>query len=224
MTATPRSATAPRCAVEEWTMAKRTTYIVRETPADATPASANLLIGFVAGILFGGLTGYLVGTQAVQTRVAVPAVQAAPAAAVVTPIVNDQDLQMYRNILAADPMNANAAVELGNRLYDAGRFSEAIPYYRQALTIRPKDVNVSTDLGTALWNVGRADDALMQFDRSLAVDPKHPQTLFNVGIVLLNGKSDATGAIASWERLLASNPTYPEQAKVRQLIADARAK
>lgn len=206
-------------------MAKRTTYIVRETAADAAPASANLIVGFVAGILFGGLTGYLLGAQAVQPQWVPPAVQAAaPAPAPAPPIVNEQDLQMYRNILTADPMNAKAAVELGNRLYDAGRFSEAIPYYRQALTMTPKDIDVSTDLGTALWNVGRADEALAQFQHSLTIDAKHPQTLFNIGIVRMNGKQDTAGAIASWERLLATNPTYSEQAKVRQLIADARSK
>lgn len=207
-------------------MSKRTKYVIRELEAESTPASTNLIIGFVAGIMFGGLTGYVLGAQALQPRPAPVAVQAvAPAsAAPIVPVVSEQELQSYRNILATDPKNVRAAVELGNRLYDAHRYSEAIPYYEQALKVEPKDINVSTDLGTALWNVGRADDALAQFDRSLKINPRHAQTLFNIGIVRLNGKQDAAGAIASWEQLLKDNPTYSEAARVRQLIADTRTK
>jgi hypothetical protein len=38
----------------------------------------------------------------------------------------------------------------------------------------------------------------------------------------LNGKSDPAGAVAAWERLLSTNPTYPELPRVQQLIADAK--
>jgi tetratricopeptide (TPR) repeat protein len=55
-------------------------------------------------------------------------------------------------------------VELANRLYDAGRYAEAIPYYQQAFTLDSTNVNVSTDLATALYYAGRVDEALAQFD------------------------------------------------------------
>jgi Flp pilus assembly protein TadD len=207
-------------------MSRRTKYIIQESPAPQAPASANLLVGFIAGILFGALGGYVLGSQSLTARTIPPTV--VPVAAVnptapLTPVANEQELQSFRNILAADPKNVRAAVELGNRLYDAGRFAEAIPYYQQAMALNPKDINVSTDLGTSLWNMGRADDALAQFERSLQIDAKHPQTLFNIGIVRVNGKKNPAGAVAAWERLLESNPTYPDQPRVRQLIADAKA-
>jgi len=206
-------------------MAKRTQYIIRETAVETTPPSMNLLIGFIAGIMFGGLSGYVLGTQSGTARPIAPVVQAAAASPAPAPhVVNEQELQTYRNILAADPKNAKAAEALGNKLYDAHRYAEAIPYYRQALRVDPRNINVSTDLGTALFESGQVDDALAQFERSLGINPKHAQTLFNIGIVKLNGKQDAAGAIASWERLLADNPGYPEKQKVQQLIADARSK
>jgi tetratricopeptide (TPR) repeat protein len=207
-------------------MSRRVKYIVQEVPVAETPTSAHLLVGFIAGILFGGLGGYVIASQTLTARPVGPLVAATAAvspATPLTPVVNEQELQSFRNILAADPKNLRAAVELGNRLYDAGRFAEAVPYYQQAMTLNPKDISVSTDLGTSLWNVGRADDALAQFERSLQIDAKHPQTLFNIGIVRLNGKNNPAGAVAAWERLLESNPTYPDQPRVRQLIADAKA-
>jgi tetratricopeptide (TPR) repeat protein len=189
------------------------------------PFSPAILMG-ISGLCVGALVGYILATAQASPRVYdAPAVQAAALApAATTAVVNEGELQAYRNILAADPKNAKAATELGNRLYDGGRYAEAVTYYQQALQYDPKNISVSTDLGTALWYMGRADDALAQFERSLAIQPGHPQTLFNMGIVRSEGKQDPTGAIQAWEKLLATNPTYAAAAKVRSLIEDASAK
>ncbi len=180
----------------------------------------------VASMLFGVIAGYLLAGRTAPA--AAPATYAPPAAdGQVTPaagIVNDSELQAYRNILASDPKNAGAATALGNKLYDAGRYVEAIGYYQQAFALDPKNVNLSTDLGTALWYTGRADEALAQFQKSLAVDPSHAQTLFNQGIVRLEGKQDALGAVEAWQTLLTKNPAYPDAEKVRRLMKDAQQK
>ena len=178
----------------------------------------------VAGVMFGIIVGYMLGvsqTSVGSTPVAAASAQtaAAPAAA-----VNEQELQAYRNVLASDPKNVRANVELGNRLYDAGRYSDAIPYYQQAFALDSKNVSVSTDLATALYYAGRADDALAQFDKSLSIDPKHAQTLFNIGIVKRDAKNDPQGAIMVWERLLADVPDYPDAAKVRTMLTELRQK
>jgi tetratricopeptide (TPR) repeat protein len=180
----------------------------------------NAITG-IAGILFGIIVGYVMGSGQFQARGEVGATPqtAAPQS---TTLVTDADLQPYRNVLAQDPKNAGAATALGNKLYDAARYSEAVPYYQQALAGDPKNVNVSTDLGTALFYAGRPDDALAQLQKSLDIDPNHAQTLFNIGIVKRDGKNDRKGAVETWERLLASNPAYPEAARVRSLIADAK--
>ena len=174
----------------------------------------------IAGVLFGVIVGYLLGVsqrEAGPIPVAAATTTAAPAA-----VANEQELQAYRNILASDPKNVRANAELANRLYDAGRYNEAIPYYQQALAGDPKNVGVSTDLATALYYAGRADEALAQFDRSLAIDPKHGQTLFNVGIVKRDGKKDPQGAIVAWERLLSAVPDYPDAGKVKTMLAELR--
>ena len=175
----------------------------------------------VAGILFGIIVGYVIGSGQIQG----PGMAAAPAATAATPtttVVTDAELQPYRNILAQDPKNAGAATALGNKLYDAGRYSEAVPYYQQAMAGDPKNVDVSTDLGTALFYAGRPDDALTQLQKSLVLDPKHAQTLFNIGIIKRDGKNDRKGAVEAWKRLLASNPGYPEATRVQSLIVEAQ--
>jgi len=176
----------------------------------------------VAGVLFGVIVGYVLGANQ-QPAGAAPVAPNTPAATA-APAVNEQELQGYRNVLASDPKNLRANVELANRLYDAGRYTDAISYYQQAFALDPTNVNVSTDLATALYYAGRADEALAQFDKSLSIDPKHGQTLFNVGIVKRDGKNDVKGAIAAWERLLSTVPDYPDADKVRAMIGELKAR
>ena len=183
----------------------------------AASCTASLLFGIIVGfILAGGLRQDVGGTQV--------AAAAAPAGTPAGPFVNEAELQSYRNVLASDPKNAAAAAALGNKLYDAGRYAEAIVYYQQSFAADPTNVNISTDLGTALWYSGRADEALAQFQKSLAINPGHAQTLFNQGVVRLEGKQDALGAIESWETLLTKNPSYADAEKVRAMLADAQNK
>lgn len=185
------------------------------------PSKYTWIVYAIAMVLVGTLAGYILGTSAPARSSAAPATTTA-AAAPATPVVDDSEIRGYRDILARDPKNVQAAVKAGNLLYDAKRYPEAIPFYQQAFAINPSDINVSTDLGTALWYAGRADEALAQYEKSLAIDRNHAQTLFNVGVVRADGKHDYAGAIAAWERLLTSNPSYPEAERVRLMIADAR--
>jgi tetratricopeptide (TPR) repeat protein len=185
-----------------------------------TPLTA--VTGF-AGVLFGIIVGYMLGVSQSGAG-SLPVAAASTTAAAPATVASEPELQAYRNILASDPKNVRANVELANRLYDASRYAEAIPYYQQAFAGDPKNVSVSTDLATALYYAGRPDEALAQFDRSLAIDPRHGQTLFNVGIVKRDGKKDPQGAIAVWERLLASVPDYPDAGKVRTMITELRTK
>jgi tetratricopeptide (TPR) repeat protein len=189
------------------------------------PASQYAWIVYAAAMLMvGALAGYVLALQggarpAVTTAGATTA--ATPASA---PVVDEAALRAYRDILARDPKNVQAAVGAGNLLYDAQRYPDAIGYYQQAFAGNPSDINVSTDLGTALWYSGRADDALAQYQKSLAINPTHGQTLFNIGIVRADGKQDYQGAIAAWEQLLTTNPGYQDVSRVRSLIANARQK
>jgi len=191
------------------------------------PQQYSWIVYAVAMLLVGGLAGYVLSlttlSRAPGTASAPPPLSA-PAAGGSAGLVDETALKTYRDILARDPKNVQAAVGAGNMLYDAKRYEDAIPFYQQAMAANPSDVSVSTDLGTALWYTGRADAALAQYSVSLSLDPSHAQTLFNVGIVRSDGKKDFTGAVQAWEMLLAKNPTYPNAGNVRSMIAEAKGK
>lgn len=194
----------------------------------ARPSQYTWIVYAVAMLLVGGLAGYVLsiagtgsGAPAATTTTAASApVGGAPTAG----MVDEVALKAYRDILARDPKNLQAAVSAGNMLYDARRYEEAIPFYQQAMAANGRDVNVSTDLGTALWYTGRADAALAQYAVSLTIEPAHAQTLYNMGIVRSDGKKDFAGAAQAWETLLQTNPSYPNAASVRTMIADAKGK
>jgi cytochrome c-type biogenesis protein CcmH/NrfG len=180
-------------------------------------SGACLVLGLAVGyVVFGHRSAPPVVTSVPQTQVAPSTPQAG--------ILDERAVQALRDILGRDPGNAQAATQLGNLYYDAGRYADAVPAYQQAFALDPANVNVSTDLGTALYYSGRPDEALAQYEKSLAIDPNHAQTLFNQGIVRLDGKQDAPRAVQSWEKLLASNPNYPERARVEQLLEQTRQK
>lgn len=134
----------------------------------------------------------------------------------------DQQAAPLLEKLKSDPMNATLLASAGNAYYDAKQYGTAIEYYERALKSQPADTSVRTDLGTAYWYSGDADTAIAQFQKALTFEPTKADTLFNLGIVELQGKKDAKRAIAAWQKLLDTNPGYANKEKVLQLIAQAQ--
>lgn len=134
----------------------------------------------------------------------------------------DAQASPFLEKLKADPENFDALTSLGNLYYDARQYPVAIDYYGRALKSHPSDAAVRTDRGTALWYLGEADSALSEFDTALHYEPNNPNTLFNRGLVRWQGKKDAAGAIADWEKLLATNPGYEGKDNVQKMLADVK--
>lgn len=124
--------------------------------------------------------------------------------------------------LQADPKNADLLVKVGNVYYDAQQYPAAIDYYQRVLKAQPSNTSVRTDLATAIWYTGDADAAIAEFNKALAYEPNKANTLFNLGVVKWQGKMDINGAVAAWQKLLATNPNYENKAKVEELIAQAK--
>src|SRR5262245_21169606 len=81
----------------------------------------------IAGVLFGIIVGYMLGVSRTGAGPLPATASTATASSSAPALVTEQELQGWRNILATDPKNVRANVELANRLYDAARYSEAIP-------------------------------------------------------------------------------------------------
>jgi cytochrome c-type biogenesis protein CcmH/NrfG len=177
----------------------------------------------LAGVFFGILVGWIMGSQQPGGRVPMAAVApaAAPqqsAQAPAPPPLDDSRASAMKTTAQQNPGDAVTRVELGNLYFDAGRYPEAVEWYEAALKINPKDVNASTDLGIAVYYMNQADKALAQFDRSLEVDPRHAKTLLNIGIVRAFGKQDLKGASEAWQKVLVVAPGSEEARAATQAL------
>src|SRR4051795_4328758 len=178
----------------------------------------------IAGVLFGLIAGWVIGTQQVATRApAAPTQAAAPqqsasGSTTRAAVLDETQVKALKTVAEREQTNPAPRVQLGNLYFDAEKYEEAIKWYGDALKLSPKDVNVSTDLGVSYYYSNQPDKALAQFDTSLKLDPKHAKTLLNVGIVKAFGKQDLDGAEAAWKQVLALAPDSPEgQAAKRAL-------
>jgi cytochrome c-type biogenesis protein CcmH/NrfG len=191
--------------------------------------SKEAVIFGIAGVFFGLLGGWILGSQATigpGPQAPAAAVQATPSAQrpPAAPPLDETRVATLRSTAERSPADADTRVELANLYLDSERFDDAVRWYEAALEIDPKNVNASTDLGIAYYYMNQADRALAQFERSLAVDPRHSKTLLNMGIVRAFAKEDVDGAAAAWERALEVAPAGSAEATTaRRLLEGIRA-
>jgi cytochrome c-type biogenesis protein CcmH/NrfG len=191
--------------------------------------SKDALIVGVAGVFFGVLVGWIVGSQQGAPRVAAPAPPSAQSGSAQNsgqppppPPLDEAKASSMKTIAQQNPGDADTRIQLGNMYFDAGRYQEAATWYEQALKLRPKDANVSTDLGISYYYMNDPDRALAQFDQSLQMDPKHAKTLLNIGIVRAFGKQDMKGAAEVWQKILVVAPQSEEAQAARQALDGLR--
>jgi tetratricopeptide (TPR) repeat protein len=178
----------------------------------------------IAGICFGIILGWVIGTQQARR----PGPSAAPTAATPpasggtaqqqAPRLDQGRVQALNTILESDPKNVNATIQLGNVYFDAERWDDAIKWYQRALELDPRNADASTDLGVSYYYSNKPDEALAQFERSLAISPTHTKTLLNKGIVLAFGKQDLKAAATEWQKVVELAPDSPEGQAARRAL------
>ena len=191
-----------------------------------TLAVVCLLLGMAGGWLIRGSQSPTAAVAAETASAAAPAAMGGVPSGQPTPeqlkTMADKQAAPLIEKLKADPNNPELLASIGNFYYDAQQFPIAVDYYGRALKAKPSDAAVRTDMATADWYMGNADAAISEFNKALTYEPNKANTLFNLGLVKWQGKMDIKGAVADWEKLLATNPNYEGKEKVQQMIAEAK--
>jgi tetratricopeptide (TPR) repeat protein len=186
------------------------------------------LIGLAAGLVIGIFIGYQAGSSNPPPGMAgMGAPQnlppGMPPGGVPQPGDNFQArITQMQQVVARDPKNVEAWVQLGNDYFDTRQPQKAIDAYDRALELRPNDANVLTDQGVMYRDLGQFEKALANFRRANQVDPKHVQSLYNLGVVYLNDLKQPKKAIEAWNRVIQIAPQSEQAAQARAGIDAAK--
>ena len=126
-------------------------------------------------------------------------------------------------LVAKDPKNRQAWVQLGNDYFDTDQAQKAITAYGKALELDPNDPNILTDQGVMYRKMGWFDKALANFEKASQLDPRHLQSLMNLGVVYSTDLKQPDKAIAAWNKFLAIDSTSPTAQQVKGMIDQLKA-
>ncbi len=121
-------------------------------------------------------------------------------------------------ILAKEPTNRNAWVQLGHNYFDSNQPMKAIEIYAKALEMDDNDPDVLTDQGIMYRRVGWFDKAIDNFEKANELNPSHVQSLYNLGIVYRDDLGGQEKAKEAWTRYLDSAPVGKGADQVRTMI------
>lgn len=178
-------------------------------------------------LLLGILMGYLIRGSKTPRRTVAQSNSGPVQPAQSTPQISpdqmkhmaDQQAEPLLRQLSSDPRNIDVLVKVATVYFSAHQFPESMKYLQTALDVKPDQPALRMQLGRMYYYTGDADKALTEFNKVIEAHPNDADALFNIGMVKWQAKKDAKGAIASWKRLLATNPNHPKRQEVEQWIA-----
>ncbi len=93
----------------------------------------------------------------------------------------DQALKAFTLATRVDPKFADAWINRGRLLDDAGHHNEAIDCYDKALALTPDDLTALSNRGNSLRALNRFADAKASYESALRIDPDDPASQIGLG-------------------------------------------
>lgn len=106
----------------------------------------------------------------------------------------------YQRALQADDGHADAHLNLGRLLHEAGDLAGAQRHYLRALEIAPGDATAAFNLGVAFEDQRSDEQAIAAYERAMAADPDFVDAYHNV-VRLHERRGDKAAALRVLKRL-----------------------
>jgi len=90
---------------------------------------------------------------------------------------------LYRQILQADPSNADAHHLLGLVAHQTGHNETGASLVRQAISLQPAVADYHANLGTVLMSLSQFEEAAQSLQQALAINPNYAEAHYNLGNV-----------------------------------------
>jgi tetratricopeptide (TPR) repeat protein len=109
----------------------------------------------------------------------------------------------YEQVIAAEPARADARLNLGRLLHEAGEFAQAERIYREALRLGSRDPLLYFNLGVLLEDMQRKAEAIRAYEAALEKDPSLADSHYNLALLYEEaGRSkDAIRHMARYRKL-----------------------
>jgi tetratricopeptide (TPR) repeat protein len=117
--------------------------------------------------------------------------------------------QLFRQVLRADPFNADAAFQMATACLAQGRGKEALVHIDQVLRIRPDFAEAHHTRALAFLAKGAANDALESLRQAVKLKPDYVQAYYNLGVTLAREKK-FDEAIAAYRQAIRFEPNFAE--------------
>lgn len=118
-------------------------------------------------------------------------------------------VQLFRQVLEADPNNADAYYRLSGVLVQLGRLDEATQSLRRCQELAPRSDRVHNNLGCVLEQQGRLEEAETCFRRAIELNADYAMARCNLGNVLQK-QARLDEAVYCYRQVLASNPAFTD--------------
>jgi len=166
----------------------------------------TLVVGAIGGIIFSNAKNDKIANGATFDPGSAPSIN------------YQQQIQALEAVLAKEPDNRQAWVQLGHNYFDSNQPMKAIEAYDKALAMDGNDPDVLTDQGIMYRRVGWFDKAIEAFIKANSLNPQHLNSLFNMGIVYSQDLGDKSKAEEAWNRYLELSPAGQGADKVRTML------
>ncbi|MCH8923821.1 MAG: tetratricopeptide repeat protein, partial [Planctomycetes bacterium] len=117
--------------------------------------------------------------------------------------------QIYRQILQAEPNNAQALHQLGRLAIAAGQQQAAVELIGKAIAADRRRALFHVSLGEAFHRWGKITEAVVSHRQALAIDPNLPLAHTHLGMVF-QGQRDFSEAEVCFRRAAAVTPKEPQ--------------
>jgi tetratricopeptide (TPR) repeat protein len=124
-------------------------------------------------------------------------------------------IQVYQQVLQADPYYAGALLNLGTIHFAARDFGKARQYYQQAIDADPNYALARFNLANVFDELGNRLEALLQYQAALKLQPDYADAHYNIAL-LYQASGQLLRAVRHWKIYLKLDPGSPWAAIARR--------